>query len=52
MNAEKLEEKLVEAKKNKKLPKIVIPVHLGGASCDMEKIYELSKKYNFHIFGL
>jgi UDP-4-amino-4,6-dideoxy-N-acetyl-beta-L-altrosamine transaminase len=31
------------------LPKVVIPVHLSGQSCDMRKISELGKKYGFHI---
>ncbi len=44
-----LEKKLIEAKKNNVLPKIVIPVHLCGHSADMEQIYLLSKKYNFKI---
>ena len=26
------------------LPKILVPVHLTGSSCDMEEIYLLSKK--------
>ncbi len=49
MSVELLEEKLIDAKKNGKLPKIVIPVHFAGQSCDMEKIYNLSKKYGFKI---
>ena len=44
-----LEKKLAEAKKNNKLPKIVVPVHLCGHSADMQEIYALSKKYNFKI---
>ena len=32
-----------------KLPKIVVPVHFSGQSCDMESIYNLSKRYGFHI---
>ncbi len=44
-----LEEKLIAAKKNNCLPKIVIPVHFAGQSCNMEKIYELSKVYDFKI---
>ena len=36
---EVLEKKLVKAKKLGKLPKIVIPVHLCGQSCDMKSIY-------------
>ena len=49
MDVDCLENKLEEAKKNNKLPKIVIPVHLCGSSCDMERIFELSKLYKFHI---
>jgi len=45
----KLEEKLRIAKRNNCLPKIVIPVHFAGQSCEMEKIYQLSQEYNFKI---
>lgn len=44
-----LEKKLVEAKKRGTLPKVVIPVHLCGQSCDMEGIFNLSKRYGFKI---
>lgn len=48
--AEKLEQKLVHAKLNDlPLPKVVIPVHLCGQSCEMEKIKALSKEYGFSI---
>lgn len=46
---EKLEEKLIEAKREGRLPKIVVPVHLTGQSCDMEAIHKLSKTYGFKI---
>ena len=49
MSTYKLEEKLIEAKRKNKLPKIVIPVHFAGQSCNMKKIYELSKEYGFSI---
>jgi UDP-4-amino-4,6-dideoxy-N-acetyl-beta-L-altrosamine transaminase len=49
MSIKKLKEKLEVADKSGKLPKIVIPVHLAGQSCDMESIYKLSKKYGFKI---
>ncbi len=49
MCPKKLEEKLIEAKKNNKLPKIVVPVHHTGQSCNMSKIYSLSKKFDFKI---
>lgn len=44
-----LEEKLIEATKFGRLPKIIVPVHLAGQSCDMEAIHCLSKKYGFRI---
>jgi len=49
MSIKCLSEKLEQAKKDNKLPKIVIPVHLSGQSCDMEAIYKLSKRYGFKI---
>lgn len=49
LSAVELEKKLIQAKKDDKLPKIVIPVHFAGQSCDMEKIHSLSKKYGFSI---
>lgn len=49
LSVDALQKKLVQAKLENKLPKIVIPVHLCGQSCDMEKIYALSKEYGFHI---
>jgi len=44
-----LREKLQEAEKNNKLPKVVIPVHLSGQSCDMEAIAALGQQYGFRI---
>jgi len=44
-----LEKKLIQAKQDNKLPKIVIPVHFAGQSCDMQKIHSLSKEYGFKI---
>mgnify|MGYP006169237269 CR=1 FL=1 len=49
ISIENLEEKLILAKKTNKLPKIIMPVHLAGQSCDMEKIYSLSIQYGFKI---
>jgi UDP-4-amino-4,6-dideoxy-N-acetyl-beta-L-altrosamine transaminase len=49
MSIERLKEKLEQAQKSHKLPKVVIPVHLCGQSCDMAGIYDLSKKYGFKI---
>ena len=44
-----LKNKLIKAKKNNKLPKVLIVVHLAGLPCDMYEIYLLSKKYKFNI---
>jgi UDP-4-amino-4,6-dideoxy-N-acetyl-beta-L-altrosamine transaminase len=44
-----LELKLKIAKKKNKLPKVVIPVHFAGLPCDMQRIYQLRKKYKFKI---
>ena len=49
LSTEELEKKLIQAKKESKLPKIVIPVHFAGQSCDMKKIYSLSQEYGFKI---
>ncbi len=50
LSVEELSKKLKEHKhNNKQLPKVVIPVHLAGQSCDMEGIYQLSQEYGFKI---
>jgi len=49
MSAETLEAKLQKAEKVGSLPKIVIPVHFGGQSCEMNKIAELAQKYGFSV---
>jgi len=49
MSVQRLEQKLRIAKANGTLPKIVIPVHLCGASCDMQEIGRLAREYRFKI---
>ena len=49
ISIKELEKKLQKAKLENKLPKIIIPVHLGGSSCDMKAIHKLSKEYGFSI---
>jgi UDP-4-amino-4,6-dideoxy-N-acetyl-beta-L-altrosamine transaminase len=49
MSVECLADKLEQAHKDHKLPKVVIPVHLCGQPCDMTGIYSLSQKYSFKI---
>ncbi|MCZ2473318.1 UDP-4-amino-4,6-dideoxy-N-acetyl-beta-L-altrosamine transaminase [Aquirufa ecclesiirivi] len=49
MSVSALEEKLLKAEKAGRLPKVVIPVHLAGQSCEMDKIHALGQKYGFRI---
>ena len=49
MSVECLAEKLEQARKAHKLPKVVIPVHLCGQPSDMAGIYALSQQYGFKI---
>lgn len=50
LSPELLESKLRHAKSNNlPLPKVVIPVHLCGQPCEMDKIYALSLEYGFSI---
>lgn len=49
LSLERLAEKLASAKEAGKLPKVLIPVHLCGQSCDMAGIYKLSQQYGFRI---
>ena len=49
MSPDELEQKLQQAKAKGRLPKVVVPVHLAGQSCDMRRIHELSVEYGFTI---
>ena len=49
LSATELERKLIQAKQDNKLPKIIIPVHFAGQSCNMKKIHALSQEYGFKI---
>lgn len=44
-----LEKKLQRARVDGCLPKIVVPVHLCGQSCDMRAIHRLSQEYGFYV---
>lgn len=46
MSVDQLETKL---RNTNKKPKIVVPVHFSGQSCNMERIYELAQEYNFTV---
>lgn len=49
LSVEHLTEKLLIAEKQGRLPKILIPVHFAGQSCDMKAIRQLADQYGFSI---
>jgi len=49
MSMSALKTKLGEAERNGTLPKVVVPVHLTGSSCDMAAIGALSERYGFAV---
>ncbi len=49
MSMDRLAEKLEQAKQQNRLPKVVIPVHLAGQACEMQKLHALSIQYGFRI---
>ena len=44
-----LKAKLEQAERNGTLPKVVVPVHLTGSSCDMVTIGALAERYGFAV---
>jgi UDP-4-amino-4,6-dideoxy-N-acetyl-beta-L-altrosamine transaminase len=44
-----LAKKLALAEQLGTLPKIVVPVHFAGQSCDMQAIAQLAKQYGFYV---
>jgi UDP-4-amino-4,6-dideoxy-N-acetyl-beta-L-altrosamine transaminase len=44
-----LERKLEQAKRDGKLPKVVVPVHLCGQPCNMQAIHALARRFGFKI---
>lgn len=49
MSVSALAAKLERAQRSGGLPKVVIPVHLCGQSCDMAAIHALGRQYGFRI---
>lgn len=49
LSVDALTRKLEEAEAAGRLPKVVIPVHLCGQPCDMQSIFQLSRRYGFRI---
>lgn len=49
LSAECLKDKLVQAKRAGRLPKIVVPVHFAGHPCDMAAIGALAQEFGFRV---
>ncbi|CAM3939621.1 UDP-4-amino-4,6-dideoxy-N-acetyl-beta-L-altrosamine transaminase [Pseudoalteromonas byunsanensis] len=49
MCVDALKSKLADAQQHQRLPKVLIPVHFAGQSCDMKAIAQLAKQYGFKI---
>lgn len=49
MDPAALEAKLERAARDGRLPKVVVPVHFAGQSCDMAAIGALAKRYGFRV---
>ena len=49
MSVAALEQKLQQAEHNGTIPKVVVPVHLAGSSCDMAAIGALAQRYDFAV---
>jgi UDP-4-amino-4,6-dideoxy-N-acetyl-beta-L-altrosamine transaminase len=49
LDLDRLAEDLTQAERAGRLPKIVVPVHLAGQSCDMERLAGLARRYGFKV---
>jgi UDP-4-amino-4,6-dideoxy-N-acetyl-beta-L-altrosamine transaminase len=49
ISVEALREKLIDADRRGVLPKVIIPVHFGGQSCEMRDIKALADQYGIKI---
>lgn len=49
MDVGALKDKLAVAQQQGKLPKLVVPVHFAGQSCEMKEIAALSRQYGFKV---
>ena len=49
LSVPRLREKLVQAKKDGRLPKVVVPVHFSGQPTEQEAIWDLAQEYGFRI---
>ena len=49
LSVDNLAAKLAQAEAEQRLPKVVVPVHFAGQSCNMAAIHRLAQRYGFAI---
>jgi len=49
LSVPRLKEKLAKAKKEGRLPKVVVPVHFAGQPTEQEAIWELAQEFGFRV---
>jgi UDP-4-amino-4,6-dideoxy-N-acetyl-beta-L-altrosamine transaminase len=49
MSTEALKRKLITARRQGRLPHVVVPVHFAGQSCEMAPIAELAHEFGFNV---
>ncbi len=49
LSVPRLREKLIQARKENQLPKVVIPVHFAGQPTEQEAIWELAQEFGFKV---
>jgi len=49
LSVPRLRERLVQAKQDERLPKVVVPVHFAGQPTDQEAIWELAQEFDFKV---
>jgi UDP-4-amino-4,6-dideoxy-N-acetyl-beta-L-altrosamine transaminase len=49
ISVSRLRDKLVSARREGTLPKIVVPVHFGGQATEQQAIHELAKEFDFRV---
>ncbi len=49
LSVPRLREKLIQARKENQLPKVVIPVHFAGQPTEQEAIWDLAQEFGFRV---
>jgi UDP-4-amino-4,6-dideoxy-N-acetyl-beta-L-altrosamine transaminase len=49
MSVDRLQEKLIDAKRKGRLPKVLVPVHFAGQPTEQERIRALANEYGFRV---